>query len=78
MEGVVAWDRYFHISGMSWIESAIGVAAVGAEVDRFFAVLPPRRASGTNEFLVELRDALPKRYAEQAEAIYLRHAESSR
>jgi hypothetical protein len=53
-------------------------AAVGAEVDRFFAVLPARRASETDEFLVELRDALPKRYAEQAEAIYLRHAESSR
>jgi hypothetical protein len=54
------------------------VAAVGAEVDRFVSALPARRASEPDVFLVELRDALPKHYAKQAEAIYLRHAESSR
>jgi hypothetical protein len=51
---------------------------VKAEVDRFFAALPTRRPSQPDEFLAELRGALPKRYAKQAEAIYRRHATSSK
>lgn len=54
------------------------LAAVNAEVDRFFAALPARRASEPDEFLAELRVALPKRYAKQAETIYRRHATSSK
>ncbi len=54
------------------------VSAINAEVDRFFDALPTRRPSQQDEFLAELRGALPKRYAEQAEAIYLRHASSSK
>jgi hypothetical protein len=54
------------------------LGAVNAEVDRFFAVLPARHTSEPDEFLAELRAALPKRYAKQAEAIYRRHATSSK
>jgi hypothetical protein len=52
--------------------------AVSAEVDRFLAALPARRAAEPDEFLAELRDALPARYAKQAETIYRRHATSSK
>lgn len=54
------------------------LGAIDAEVDRFFAALPPRRPDRPEDFLVELHDALPKRYAQQAEAIYRRHATSSK
>jgi hypothetical protein len=54
------------------------LGAIDAEVDRFFAALPPRRPDRPEDFLAELHDALPKRYARQAEAIYLRHATSSK
>lgn len=54
------------------------VDAIKAEINRFFDVLPPRRPAERNEFLAELHGALPRRYAKQAEAIYLRHASSSK
>lgn len=54
------------------------LGAIDTEVDRFFAALPPRRPDRPEDFLVELHDALPKRYAQQAEAIYRRHAISSK
>lgn len=51
---------------------------IGGEIDRFFDLLPERRPSATDEFLTEIREALPTRYAKQAEEIYLRYARSSR
>jgi hypothetical protein len=53
------------------------LSAVSGQVDRYFDALPPRRPVDGAEFLAELREELPKKYAEQAEAIYLRHAEST-
>ncbi len=52
------------------------LAAISAEVDRYFNALPTRRPSESDVFLAELHGVLPKRYARQAEAIYLRHAAS--
>jgi hypothetical protein len=54
------------------------VGVVSGEIDQFFDALPERRPSPSDEFLAELRDALPGRYAKQAEEIYLRHAGSSK
>ncbi len=54
------------------------LGAVNAEVGRFFAAFPPRRPDRPEDFLTELHDALPKRYAQRAEAIYRRHATSSK
>jgi hypothetical protein len=51
--------------------------AISAGIERFFDSLPPRRAEQPDRFVAELREALPERYAGQAEAIYLRHAASS-
>jgi hypothetical protein len=51
---------------------------IGGEVDQFFDALPERRPSGADEFLAEIHKALPKRYAETAEEIYLRYASSSK
>ena len=59
-------------------EAPAQLSAVSADVDRFFAALPARRAAEPDEFLAELRGALPKRYADRAEAIYRRHATSSK
>jgi hypothetical protein len=53
-------------------------AVIGGEVGRFFDALPERQPSATDEFLAEIRRALPKRYAKQAEEIYLRHTRSSK
>jgi hypothetical protein len=53
------------------------LSAISDEVDRFFETLPARRPADGAGFLQELRDALPARYADQAEAIYRRHAEST-
>jgi hypothetical protein len=53
------------------------LSAVSGQVDRFFEALPPRRPVDGAEFLAELREGLPKKYAERAEAIYRRHAEST-
>ena len=52
--------------------------AINAEVNCFFAASPPRRLIAPRISLAELHDALPKRYAQQAEAIYRRHATSSK
>ncbi len=54
------------------------VEAVSADVDRFFDSLPARRPSSREDFLSELHDTLPARYAKRAEAIYLRYADSSK
>jgi hypothetical protein len=54
------------------------IEAVSGDVDRFFDSLPPRRPSSRDEFLGELHDSLPPKYAKQAEAIYLRYADSSK
>jgi hypothetical protein len=43
----------------------------------FFDSLPARRAEHPDRFVAELHEALPVRYAKQAEAIYLRHVASS-
>jgi hypothetical protein len=52
--------------------------AVRAEIDRYFAeVHQPARPSSQDSFLAELREALPGKYAKQAERIYRRYVESS-
>jgi len=53
------------------------VGAVNTGIERFFDSLPARCAEHPDRFVVELHEALPERYAKQAEAIYLRHAASS-
>lgn len=58
-------------------ESPDQVPAVSAEVDRFFEALPARVPVDGTAFLRELREELPKKYAERAEAIYRRHADST-
>ncbi len=53
-------------------------AAVRGELDRYFAeVHPPAQPSPRDQFLAELREALPGKYAKQAERIYRRYVESS-
>lgn len=47
-----------------------------AEIDAFFAELPDPTATPANEFIAELRAALPLRWAEKAEAIWRAHADS--
>jgi hypothetical protein len=47
-----------------------------AEIDAFFAELPDPTATPANEFIAELRAALPPRWAEKAEAIWRAHADS--
>lgn len=47
-----------------------------AEIDAFFAELPAPTATPTDEFIAELRAALPPRWAEKAEAIWRAHADS--
>jgi hypothetical protein len=52
--------------------------AVRAEIDRYFAeVHQPAQPSSQDSFLAELREALPGKYAKQAERIYRRYVESS-
>jgi hypothetical protein len=52
--------------------------AVRAEIDRYFAEHHrPARPASQDAFLAELREALPGRYAKQAERIYRRYIESS-
>lgn len=53
------------------------LSAVSAEVDSFFDALPERRAVDSEGFIRELRDELPKKYADRAEEIYRRHALST-
>lgn len=47
-----------------------------AEIDAFFAELPPTTATPDDEFVAELRAALPRRWAEKAEEIWRTHAGS--
>jgi hypothetical protein len=52
--------------------------AVRAEIDRYFAeVHRPGRHASQDAFLAELREALPGKYARQAERIYRRYVENS-
>src|SRR6218665_2064633 len=48
-----------------------------AEIDRYFDALPEMKASDPDEFVADLHAALPKEWAETAEAIYRRFAGSS-
>jgi hypothetical protein len=48
-----------------------------AEIDAFFAELPPPTATPADEFLAELRAALPRRWADKAEEIWRAHAASA-
>jgi hypothetical protein len=50
---------------------------VRAEIDEFVAARKPAQPMPPEEFLAELREALPEKYAKQAEQIYRRYAESS-
>jgi hypothetical protein len=47
-----------------------------AELDAFFAELPPPTATPADEFVAELRAALPRQWADKAEAIWRAHAAS--
>jgi hypothetical protein len=47
---------------------------VTGEIDEFFALLPRPTATPEDEFVAELRAALPRRWAEQAEKIWRAHA----
>ena len=51
--------------------------AVRAEIDEFLADRQPAQPAAPEEFLAELREALPRKYAKQAERIYRRYVESS-
>jgi hypothetical protein len=52
--------------------------ALRAEVDRYLAeIRQPAQPAPQDEFLAELREALPREYAKQAERIYRRYVESS-
>jgi hypothetical protein len=51
---------------------------IRVEIDRYFAkVHPAPQPAPQDSFLTELREALPKKYAERAERIYRRYVESS-
>ena len=47
---------------------------ITAEIDQFFAQLPQPAATPADEFLAELRVALPERWANKAEEIWRAHA----
>lgn len=52
--------------------------AVQSELDRYFAeIQQPAQVSPQEAFLAELHEALPGKYAKQAERIYRRYVESS-
>ena len=51
--------------------------AVRAEIDEFLADRQPAQPVPPEEFLAELREALPRKYAKQVERIYRRYVESS-
>lgn len=61
-----------------WTEQAHpeAVEQTKAEIDAFFAELPPAMATPTDEFLTELRAALPSQWASKAEEIWRAHAPS--
>ncbi|HEY3946084.1 MAG TPA: hypothetical protein VGL78_12730 [Solirubrobacteraceae bacterium] len=47
-----------------------------AEIDAFFAELPPPIATPADEFVAEIRAALPPQWADKAEEIWRSHAGS--
>jgi hypothetical protein len=47
-----------------------------AEIDAFFAELPPLMGTPAEDFLAQLRAALPQRWASKAEQIWRAHAGS--
>lgn len=61
---------------LTWAEQARPehVGAFTAEIDAFIAALPAPVAREPEAFVTELRAALPKRWAEQAERIWRAHA----
>ncbi|HSZ05325.1 MAG TPA: hypothetical protein VK778_08995 [Solirubrobacteraceae bacterium] len=63
---------------LEWTEQAHPEALdqTTAEIDAFFAELPPPTATPAGEFVAELRAALPPQWADKAEAIWRAHAGS--
>jgi hypothetical protein len=63
---------------LEWAEQAHPEALdqTTAEIDAFFAELPPPTATPADEFVAELRAALPPQWADKAEAIWRAHAGS--
>jgi hypothetical protein len=63
---------------LEWTEQAHPEALdqTTAEIDAFFAELPPPTATPADAFVAELRAALPPRWADKAEAIWRAHAGS--
>jgi hypothetical protein len=61
---------------LEWTEQAHPAALdqTTAEIDAFFAELPPPTATPADEFVAELRTALPPQWADKAEAIWRAHA----
>jgi hypothetical protein len=63
---------------LDWTESnhPEAVAQTTAEIDEFFAQLPEPAAAPPEDFLAELRAALPERWARKAEEIWRAHVSS--
>jgi hypothetical protein len=63
---------------LEWIEQAHPEALdqTTAEIDAFFAELPPPTATPADEFVAELRAALPPQWADKAEALWRAHTGS--
>jgi|SRR5580693_1731650 hypothetical protein len=63
---------------LEWTEQAHPEALdqMTAEIDAFFAELPPPTTTPAGEFVAELRAALPPQWADKAEAIWRAHAGS--
>lgn len=63
---------------LEWTEQAHPEALdqTTAAIDAFFAELPPPTATPADEFVAELRAALPPQWADKAEAIWRAHAGS--
>ncbi len=60
---------------LEWTESnhPESLAQTTAEIDEFFAALPEATATAPDEFLAELRAALPEQWARKAEEIWRAH-----
>jgi hypothetical protein len=63
---------------LEWTEQAHPEALdqTTAEIDAFFVELPPPAATPADEFVAELRAALPPQWADKAEATWRAHAGS--
>lgn len=62
---ILEWTEHDHPDAL---------ARITGEIDVFFARLPRPTATPEDEFLAELRAALPRRWADQAEKIWRAHA----